>query len=232
MVPRDVLPGLADPRPGLLCEDLDTGEKGLRVPLVHRSLGPVTDESRALLATLPDIPSVNQLRALLSTSDGIGLFAPALIEPGEEGLGDLSAQWARGSILLLPPTEWKEKKAEVLDWQFDGVDVVFKELPYGPDDILCFSAVNFSPDAWFMVLRGPMAGAVCWWTHDGDSVMDKPWAADLAEWGRMVFKDPIEAFGGVIRPTPMSCIDGGQRDVNLYPERYLADMDDSPAPPV
>ncbi|HYD01600.1 MAG TPA: hypothetical protein VEB22_10275 [Phycisphaerales bacterium] len=225
MKPTDVLPFLADPRPGLLCLDMLTGRTGLRVPLVHRRLGPPSTESAELLASLPPSPTVDQLRVALGAADGIGLFAPALIEPGEAEEGSVSNQWSHGSIILLPPTAWEQQKAEFADWQFDGLDEAFDGLPYGPDDILCFSALNFSPDMWYTVLRGPMAGAVCWWTHDGASVMNEPWAADLKAWGARIIADVTEAFGGVIRPTPMSCIDGGEDELDLYPERYVPDLE-------
>ncbi|MDP1661423.1 MAG: hypothetical protein Q8L55_05865 [Phycisphaerales bacterium] len=190
---------------------------------------PPTAESKAILDRLPDSPTVRQLRALFNDSDGIGLFAPARIGPDDAEEGSISAQWSYGSILLLPTAEWEAKKAEFVDWQFEGVEAAFADLPYGLDDILCFAAINFSPDMWYIVLRGPMAGAVCWWTHDGDSVMHEPWATDLRAWGERIWREVPEVFGGVIRPTPDSCIDPVGAEGDLYPERYVADMDDTPA---
>ncbi len=227
----DVIRGLGDPSPCFLCENLtDSASKSLyRVPVRHIRTPSVTAdanlaEGRAALAALPEIESTGQLRAIVSDGHGHGLWVPQrlLDAPGSIEPGTSAEQAAAGSLLIFPPAEWGHLRDEFADWQFDGVEAAFEGLPYTFEDIVLFAGVNFSPDRWFLVLRGPMAGNVCWWTHDGDSVMHEPWALDIRAWADRIFADkPEDTFGGVIRFAAADSIDPAPDDAELYPIRYL-----------
>ena len=46
---------------------------------------------------------------------------------------------------------------------------VFANLPYGFNDMAVFAKVNFTPDVWYYVTRGPLEGKVFRWQHDDES---------------------------------------------------------------
>lgn len=186
----DVFPRLNDAGPMMLCKRLSDRapeiKRLFRVPIEHRRLGALTYESRRLLDELPDLPSFDQLRAVLAEGS-LGLFAPARGRHDTTASGSNEDQESLGAIILLPPVDWHDANAEFAQMQFDGVEAAFEGLHYSFDDIVVFAKLNFSPDCWFIVRRGPMAGNVFWWTHDGDSQMEEPWAEDIRDWGRRVW---------------------------------------------
>lgn len=234
MKPSDVIPQLNDPNPCFVCRASFNHESGTRyrVPVVNVPLpcamsdGPDTAAARAALARLPELPGREQLTALVGGGEGIGLWVPRALDECRDTLqaGTREAQLAAGSLVIFPPHEWGVLRDRLKDWFFDGVEAGFAGLPYGFDDVLPFAAPNFNADCWFLVLRGPMAGKVCWWTHDGDSVMDRPWAEDLRGWGRRVFAETPEVLGGTVRFTAEDSIDRAPNGAELRPERYLPEM--------
>lgn len=136
----------------------------------------------------------------------------------------IRAQRALGSLLVDPPRRWEKSKEEFVKWQHDGVHEVLDGLPYSLEDMLFFARVNFSPDKWYTVIRGPMAGHVFWWTHDGDSKMAEPWAASIQGWGEKVCDGVPGLFEGVIRFGADDCIENAPPEMTLFPDRYVADL--------
>ena len=202
-----------------LCSILpDRGDGKYRVPVEHRRLGKTGVLSRSILRKLPDGDSFDQLRYVLN--DGpLGLFAAAkrwLVKYGRPGW-----QEAMGSVLLLPPSQWWAEKRALARWQFDGVDAAFASLPYSFRDIRVFAKLNFSPDCWFIVVAGPMAGNVFSWTHDGASDLTEPWAHDFTGWLERVWNEAPGVFGGIIRFTAADSIDEVPADAELFPERLV-----------
>lgn len=233
MSPLDIAPQLDHPSPCFLCSNLTDRKstRRYRVPLGHiqfdallQDLNPTA--AAAAIDALPDIPSAQQLRALTQDRLGLGIWAPQslLTIADPSGLSDLELQARAGSVIIFPPAEWAHLRTEFADWQDDGVEAAFEGLPYSFDDILLFAGPNYSPNRWFLVLRGPMAGNVCWWTHDGDSVMNKFWATDIRDWARRIFTDPLEdTLGGLVRFTAADSIDPAPDDAELYPLEYRAE---------
>lgn len=231
MKATDVIRGLGDPSPCFVCENLTDRQSKARyyVPVGHVKLrnymcGPNPSAGQAALEALPDLGSVQQLKAIVSDSKGLGLWASQrlLDYPGTHHPDAQERQAAAGSLIIYPPAEWAEALDDIADWQFDGVEALFEGLPYTFDDVIPFAGVNFTPDRWLLVLRGPMAGNVCWWTHDGDSVMDKPWALDVRGWADRIFADgPQDTFSGAIRFTAADSINAAPENAELYPVQYL-----------
>jgi hypothetical protein len=229
----DVIPSLLDVAPGFVCRILTdhTSQVRYRVPVEHRTFthfmtdGPDAASGVRALASLPDSPTVEQLRRLLSGGQGVGMWVTSRLAAAagfEEGTTELQA--STGSILIFPPHEWDTIKEELKEWFFDGVEAGFKGLPYTFDDIVPFAGINFSPDCWFLVVRGSMAGKIFWWTHDGDSVMEEPWADDLAAWGQRVCREVPGVFGGVIRFHAADSIDSAPPGTRLYPTEYVSNL--------
>ncbi|MEK7867614.1 MAG: hypothetical protein AAB434_13115 [Planctomycetota bacterium] len=221
---EELFPWLDDESPVFLCQNLKDEESPAvyRVPIEHRAFAQEMDENAAArLAELPPIATFQQLKDLVGDNTMLGLFAPALIPPDDPNLDPVKQQTAQGAILLLPPSEWEEAKKQFAAWQFDGVELAFAGLPYRFEDVLVFATLNFSPDCWFAVLRGPMAGQVFWWTHDGESVLEHPWALDLRDWGRRIREEAPDAFGDFIRYPAEASPDGPPPDAELSPDRYL-----------
>lgn len=227
MKPTDVLAGLRDPAPCFRCRDLRnrSSTDRYRVPLLNRPLpcfnleAPEPEASAQALADLPDLPSTRQLRAILANNLGLGLWAPAQ-RVRSSGTPE---QEAFGSLIVFPPNEWASLLDEFVRWQFDGVDEAFSGLPYTVNDVVPFAGPNFSPDRWLLILRGPMAGNVCWWSHDGDTVMEEPWARDIRSWGDRIFAEAPDVLGGVVRFSAIDSVDAPPADAELLPIEYRAD---------
>lgn len=230
MTPTDIMTGLLDPSPCFVCEDVAHRESTARyrVPVCYRlipnfyyELPDVAAGARAL-AALPDLPSTHQLRALLQHHIGIGLWVSKWFEhaPAEISLEIHDLQASFGSLLIFPPAEWPHIRHEFADWQSDGMEATFGGLPYGFDDIVPFAGPNFSPDRWFLILRGPMAGNVCLWTHEGEGVMDHPWAADIKAWADRLFSETPDVLGGVNQFSARDSIDQAPDDAELFPLEY------------
>lgn len=228
----NIIAGLGDPAPYFLCKNLNdrASTARYRVPLENRPIAayhldaPHPKAAALALSELPDLPSTRQLRVLLESNLGLGIWAPKLVirasDSAEDGLG---TQEALGSLILFPPNEWNLAREEFAEWQFDGIDVAFEDLPYSFDDILPFSGPNFSPDRWLLILRGSMAGNVCWWTHDGESEMHQPWALDIKMWGERVFAEAPDVLGGIIRFSAVHSSDAPPENAELYPVEYHSD---------
>lgn len=232
MQPKDVIRALTDPSPGFLCSNLseEHGTARFRVPVAHGPLAAFALEQDAAagkeaLAELPDLESTRQLRALVSASHGLALWVPKRLLSTKGRKNEDDEQAAAGSVVVYPPAEWAMQRDEFDEWQADADDETFDDLPYTPDDMLFFAGVNYTPNRWFLVLRGPMAGNVCWWTHDGDSVLDEPWARDIRAWGDRIFATPPEElFGGTIRFSAKDSIDPAPAGAELYPLEYQPAM--------
>lgn len=221
---EDLFPWLDDESPVFLCQDLKDEESPTvyRVPIEHRAFAQELDQaSAARVAGLPPLATFQQLKDLVGDNTLIGLFAPARIPADDAQLDLVKQQIAQGAVLLLPPSEWEEAKKQLAAWQFDGVELAFGGLPYRFEDILVFATLNFSPDCWFAVLRGPMAGQVVWWTHDEDPFLDRPWALDLKDWGRRIREEVPDLFGDSIRYPAEASPDGPPPGAELSPDRYL-----------
>jgi hypothetical protein len=221
---HEVWPWLDEQGAALLCRDqlespdAASGGRRVRVRVEHRPLSTVFDWAPGELDKLPRGEAGEQLRAVLEATGGVGLFAPKLwplIRPGDEGWGH-RAQRAIGSIIVWPPCEWARMHSEFMDWHYDGVEEAFKGLPYGPDDVLMFASINFSPNGWFIVRSGPMAGKIVFWTHDGDWQMDQVWAEDVKSWGERVRREMPGVLGGHAEFDSTAAADGeGNENLNL-----------------
>ncbi len=230
----DILPQTLHPAPAFLCENLRTADSPIRyrVPLCHRTLKTVmTDRfdksaGKQAFEAIASNHAASQLCSLVADGLGHGLLVSQKLYKHRLWLrsGTQAAQAVLGSVIVFPPHEWEAVKTEMLDWFFDGVEEGCKGLPYTAKYIIPFAGVNFSPDRWYLVLRGPMAGNVCWWTHDGDSVMSEPWAVDLKAWGKRLWDELPEVLGGVIRFGPKSSLDNSPEDAELYPLEYVSDL--------
>lgn len=229
----DIIAGLLDPAPAFICENLNAdGDKGMyRVPLTYVNLLctcgdlPGADVARASIRNLPEIPNAEQFRAVFRDGNGLGLFLPTARQ--ESGVSDIEhapGQDLLGSIVLFPSHEWAAELDAMSDWFTDGADEIFNDLPYALEDIAPFAGVNYSPDRWYVVLRGPMTGAICWWTHDGDSEMDAPWASDLKAWADRIWAELPDVLGGTNRFAPVDTIDQCPDDAELYPTRFVRDL--------
>jgi hypothetical protein len=228
----EIWPGLSATRTVLVCRAVgaeDGAAERFRVPVEHRPLREHFPMDAAALAAIPDGPSLDDLKSILGETGGLGLFAPKALPLGAAPAGgswepaSTSEQAAVGSIIVWPPREWARLRSEFADWQYDGgVDQVFAGLPYGFADVVPFASINFSPDCWLLVTRGPMAGKVFWWTHDGDPQLDEPWAESIAAWGARIWREAPGVFGGVIRFDASASedeVEEGREGVELYPER-------------
>lgn len=229
---EDILPQLLHPAPGYVCEGSGAGSARFRVPLVHRRLDcfytGVADPAgaTAALSALKGTSSAEQLRSLVDDGRGYGLLVPKLLLENEqpEGRTRSEEQMLAGTLVVFPPHEWNAVKADMLDWFFDGIEAGFAGLPYTAEDILPFAGVNFSPDRWFLVLRGPMAGNVCWWTHDGDSVMNTPWANDIHSWAARFWDELPESIGGGIFLDNAWSVDAVPESEALEIAEYVPDL--------
>ncbi|MBN8596218.1 MAG: hypothetical protein J0L78_00950 [Planctomycetes bacterium] len=231
-----LFPRINDPAPAFVCKNNTqrSDPRRFRVPLKHVALthtyseAPNAAAGERALAALPETESVAQLRSVLAGGNGLGLFASAELErKANTGTIDRAgrvAQALAGAVVLFPPHEWDEVRSHMRDWFPDGLEAQFGPLPYTWDDIVPFAGVNFSEERWFVVLRGPMAGSICWFTHDGDCVMDKPWATDVRAWGERIWREVPSVLGGVIRYSAIDSIDEVPPNTELFPEEYVADL--------
>lgn len=231
----DVLLRLNDPAPGFLCSNTRdrASSHRFRVPLKHSVLthtysdAPDLARGQSVLAGLPDIASIAQLRVVLSGGMGFGLFVSSELERRVNG-GKIERsshiiQSLAGAIVMFPPHEWDEVRSHMKDWFPEGLEAQFGSLPYSWDDIAPFAGINFSEDRWFVVLRGSLAGKVFWFTHDGECVMKEPWAEDVHRWGQRVWAELPSVLGGSIRYGADETIDEVPAGVQLRPDEFTAD---------
>jgi len=219
---EDVLPRIADPSPVLLCRAVGADEDDaplVRVPVTTVAWGEEIDTAE-VFDKLPRLPAVEQLRVLVGDGFGLGLFAAA----ADDGLmpddqeDDVEAQRLQGGILIFAPQDWDDEADALAEW-FEGEGLP-EDVPYGLDDVLVFARQNFGPDCWYLVLKGPLAGSVCFFCHDGPGSMHEPWAADIIAWGERVWDDVEEAFGGIVRFPGRTAEGGGVEAKELMPVRY------------
>jgi hypothetical protein len=202
MNPQDIIPQLRSGSSVLECKLLCDGSMH-RVPVVHAKLEYLgSDERREFAAEafdgLPALRSFEQLRALVGDGTPIGLYVPQRVYEASLGADDPGAlhQFAYGSVHVLSPSDWAMWREGWSDWFFDGAEAEFADLPFGFEDTQVFAARNFSPDLWYIVTRGEMAGKVYMYGHDGEA---GAWAEDLTGWAERIHSDLEGAFGGVIR---------------------------------
>jgi hypothetical protein len=226
----DVIPGLAHPSPCLICRNaLDWDGPRYRVPVGNSPLEsfeqrPDAAAGQAALDALPELVSTVQLRAVVTAGAGMGLWIPRrLLEMTDQWrIRDRDKELRAGSILIYPPAEWARLRFEMGQWQFTGIEDAFDGLEYTFDDILPFAGPSCSPDLWYLVLRGPMAGNVCWWSHDGGSEMKTPWAEDVRAWAEGIFQPEFVATVAEIGPfSAKDSIDPAPADAQLNPIEYL-----------
>jgi hypothetical protein len=53
--------------------------------------------------------------------------------------------------------------------------------------------------------------------------MHEPWAGDIRDWGRRVWDEVPDVFGGIIRFHARDCLDKLPATAELYPEKFVAD---------
>jgi hypothetical protein len=195
MKPVDLWPWFSEIGAAMLCEpvvrDGSACQPGrlCRVPVEHRILGDAFGSFGELMNDVGSDLSQQQLAAILEHTGGVGLFAPSrwsLTSPCGDPHRD---QGAHGSVILWPASEWERLHSEFMDWQYDGVEVTFGDAPFGPDDVLIFASVNFSPDCWLLVTRGPMQGKIVFWSHEDRADFQTPWADDLRSWGERLRRE-------------------------------------------
>ena len=96
------------------------------------------------------------------------------------------------------------------------------DLPYGMQDITVFAKINFTPDVWFYIKRGPLEGKIFRWVHDDRSELIEPWANDLIEWGTRVSREVPDLFGGVVRWNRAATPDKDcPANAELFPQTYV-----------
>lgn len=200
MTKKDILPQLRYGSSIIECERPEDGYR-CRVHVVHRELdysafASDPAEADGAFDDLPDLGTIRQLRELLSDGSPIGLYIPEKhYERTSSASTNAEEQAALGGVYMIPPQEWQNFRSMWQEWFFDGPEVEFEEYPFEFEDTLGFAMRNFSPDIWFIVIRGEMAGHIYLWGHDGDG---DAWADDLTGWAERIHADLDEAFGGVI----------------------------------
>lgn len=226
MAMRSLFPATHDPAPAFECSNLrhrGTAAR-YRVPVSHLRMKGDRGSAKKFFRNLPELGTIKQLRTLVGDGGEFGLFSPIKLQEQLRGSTPQERQAIAGAVRVLSPHDWEAYKAELRQWFGTDVESEFAGLPYRFEDILVVATLNFSPDRWFIVLRGEMAGAVCWWTHDGDSTMHEPWASDLRAWGTRLWAELPTVLGGVIRYGANASVDPVEDDAELYPEKYLADF--------
>lgn len=187
----------------LCCTGHDTqNAPSARVPVHHAELQRGSDES---LDALPSFPGVAEFRDVFDGGRGWALFLPS--KGGFAEIPDEDEQAALGSIALLPPERWNEHTQMLGDWQYETPGLV---APHGTPigDVRVFAQVNFSSDAWYVVVRGSRAGSIWWWQHDSaDGLRSEPFANSLTEWAQRVQLDPTKFLGETIRFAPSASVD-------------------------
>lgn len=224
MKAQDILPRIDERGAVLICEDLaeDSSTK-FRVPVEHRRLrqfGPDFDAGLATLRSIGTQPTLLQLHDVLADTGGLGLFAAKLGEAlfAPDGKGQITQEQI-GSIWICPPQYWANERAELSEW-LGGADALGSST-HRLDDIIVFAGLNYSPDRWYVVTRGPDAGRIFFWGHDGDAEPDEPWATDLVAWGERVWREVPEVFGGVIRFDAGCSDDVNSKHAELFPHTFV-----------
>lgn len=220
----DVLSRVDERGAAFICENLAKESTArFRVPVEHRRLrqfGPEFDAGLTTLRSFVTQPSLIQLHDVLADTGGLGLFAATRGEAlfGPDGKGEISQEQI-GSIWICPPQYWANERAELSEW-LDGTDGLGSST-HGLDDIIIFAGINYSPDRWYVVTRGPDAGRIFYWGHDGDAEPDTPWADDLIAWGDRIWQNVPELFGGTIRWEPHCSEDDCPPNAELFPLEFV-----------
>ncbi|MEM7755443.1 MAG: hypothetical protein AAF297_07380, partial [Planctomycetota bacterium] len=137
-----------------------------------------------------------------------------------------TGQAAYGCLWWAPPSEWAAVRERTEAWYEEQEDHegIFGDRQYGPDDIVPLICRNFSPDCWFVVLRGPLKGRLCHFCHDewddgADGVADS--FESFFSW---VIEDIERSFGGVNTFAPADTADTIPTGTEeLYPIAYEHD---------
>lgn len=221
-----VLPRLAEQNGVFLCSNLKQSEspRRYRVPVEHRRFelfGDAFDRAIRSVTSTGGGNTAQQIAEALADTGGIGLFsAKGWPLGGADGTRE-PTQAEHGAVLIIPPQFWEEELRDLQGWipdDFDGL----ANLPYGMEDIAIFAKINFTPDVWFYVKRGPFEGKIFRWLHDDASDLTTPWAEDFVTWAARVWREVPGLFGGITRwdraATPdEDCPDNAE----LYPLEFV-----------
>jgi len=198
-----LLPRLAEQTGVFLCSNLSQREspRRYRVPVEHRRFELFGAAFDSAIRSVPSAGGGNTARQIadaLSDSGGIGLFAAKGWPLGGPDGTREPTQEEHGAVLIIPPQFWEEEHRDLQGWMPDGFDPS-GNLPYGLDDIAIFAKVNFTPDVWYYVKRGPLEGKIFRWQHDDEADPTQPWADDFITWAARVWREVPDLFGGTIR---------------------------------
>lgn len=223
-----LLPRMAEENGVFLCSNLNEPESArrYRVPVEHRPFkffGYAFDRSMKAFASAGGGETARQIAAVLTKTGGAGLFsAKGWPMGGPDGTRE-PTQEEHGSVLIIPPQYWEEELEELNAWLPDGFQGdQADDLPYGMEDITVFAKINFTPDVWFYIKRGPLEGKIFRWVHDDRSELIEPWANDLIEWGTRVWREVPDLFGGVVRWNRAATPDKDcPANAELFPQTYV-----------
>jgi hypothetical protein len=222
----NVFPRLAEQNGVFLCSDLKQREstRRYRVPVEHRRFelfGEAFDSSLRAVSSGGGGKTVQQLAEAMADSGGIGLFAAQGWPLGGPDGTREPTQEEHGAVLIIPPQFWEEEHRDLKGWIPEGLDP-FEDLPYKFDDMAVFAKINFTPDVWYFVKRGPLEGKIFRWQHDDESDSARPWADDLVAWATRVWDEVPELFGGITRWNRVASPDEDCPDnAELYPEEFV-----------
>lgn len=152
------------------------------------SLGPL-----AVHRAAPE-PALRQLAALYDRHGAGILFA------ADDGQPD--------GLWLISPSHMELERAQMFQWDclydlFDPESLAdnnryseglgFGSIPAPqcePQDLLPFAGMLYSPDRYFVVVRGPLAGQIFFFDHETGVDFETPVAIDLPTFLRRVIEDP------------------------------------------
>lgn len=215
----DRLPILRDRHARLWCSGLpdDGGGADYGVPVTNELGRPPSKSARELLTSqVGDLAEDDPFVRFYSAHNGARLMVRP--EPYEHEQDKL------GSMLLTTIEEFSEVREELETWVFDWIDDG-QEDPFVPwgytwEDVLPFGCPNYSPDRWYIVIRGEHAGRYGLWEHDGVSIEGARYSS-LTELLTGWAEDLSIAFGGICRFEPGAADPPApQRYRELFPIRY------------
>ena len=167
-----VFPFIYDTDPVLLCQPngKDDCPTRFRIPTRHLLGAPAADSALTKLdKLLGGAPGHMIFREFYSKHNGMGMFSVGN-EDDECG------------IFVLPPIEeWDEVRELMFEWFYDGLEKQFEDNSFGPNDIIPFAQRNYSPDTWYVVTKGPLAGKILYWEHEELYLFEDVFAEDLID---------------------------------------------------
>lgn len=139
----------------------------------------------------PTTPFLNDLREFYLVHAWGGFFIPK--------------DQHEAALWIIPPADLSKQKKCMLEWDcaldcFDpeaietanqisksnGWDSDAKIAPCSKRDLIVFAQVHESPDAFFVVTKGPAAGQIFYFDHETGIDFDEPVADSLASWVRAI----------------------------------------------